>query len=64
VLIPKSIPTKLSVLVKVSGKISTTKLGKYPLAESLIIVTDDGTNDSFLYQIILTFPILAFMTLF
>ncbi|NEO58259.1 MAG: hypothetical protein F6K54_37530, partial [Okeania sp. SIO3B5] len=47
--IPKSIPTELSVLGKISGCISTTKLKKYlvgairesPL-QSLITVTDDG----------------------
>jgi hypothetical protein len=31
VLIPESIPTELSVLGNTSGKISTTKLRKYPL---------------------------------
>ncbi|NEO53353.1 MAG: hypothetical protein F6K54_09835 [Okeania sp. SIO3B5] len=49
VFIPKSIPTELSVLGKVCGFISTTKLRKYlvgairesPL-QSLITVTDDG----------------------
>ena len=34
-------PTELSVLGNTSGKISTTKLRKYPLAESLTTVTDD-----------------------
>ena len=49
VLIPKSIPTELSVLGKIWAQVSTTKLKKYlvgangrsPL-QSLIIVTDDG----------------------
>ena len=38
VLIPKSIPTELSVLGSTSGLTSTTKLRRYPLAESLITV--------------------------
>ncbi len=42
VLIPKSIQTELSVSGKVLGCISTTKLKKYLLAESLITVTEDG----------------------
>ncbi|MDE5123751.1 MAG: hypothetical protein O4965_28420 [Trichodesmium sp. St19_bin1] len=36
VLIPKSIPTELSVLDNTYDKTSTTQLRKYPLAESLI----------------------------
>ncbi|MDJ0518215.1 MAG: hypothetical protein QNJ74_18840 [Trichodesmium sp. MO_231.B1] len=56
---PKSIPTELSVLAQVSGKVSTTKLKKYLLAESLIIVTDDGAADNSLDQAILSFPIFA-----
>ena len=36
VLIPKSISTELSVLVNTYGQTFTTKLRKYPLAESLI----------------------------
>ncbi len=59
VLIPKSIPTELLVLGKVSGCISTTKLRKYLLTESLITVTDDGPAGSSLDQIIFSFPILA-----
>ena len=55
VLIPKSIPTKLSVL----RKTSTTKLRKYPLAESLITFTDDGIGGSSLDHTIFSFPILA-----
>ena len=38
VLIPKSMPTELSVLGNTSSKTSTTKLRKYRLAESLITV--------------------------
>ena len=41
VLIPKSIPTELSVLGNTSGKTSTTKLRKYRLAESLITVLQE-----------------------
>ena len=36
VLIPKSIPTELSVLGSTSGLTSTTKLRRYPLAELLL----------------------------
>lgn len=35
-------PIELSVLDKISADVSTTKLRKYLLAESLIIVTDVG----------------------
>nr|WP_293097305.1 hypothetical protein [Okeania sp. SIO2F4] len=59
VLIPKSIPTELSVLGKTYGCISTTKLRKYLLAESLMTVTELGSLGSFLDQIILSFPTLA-----
>ena len=59
VLIPKSIPTELSVLGNTLGKTSTTKLRKYWLAESLITVTDDGIAGSFLDHRIFSFPILA-----
>ena len=59
VFIPKSIPTELSVLGKTSGKTFTTKLRKYPLAESLITVTDDGIEVSSLDHTIFSFPILA-----
>ncbi|MCL2924112.1 MAG: hypothetical protein MGF17_05635 [Trichodesmium sp. MAG_R04] len=48
VLIPKSIPTELSVLGNASGFTSTAKLRKYRLAESLITVTDDGIAGSYL----------------
>ena len=41
VLIPKSMPTELSVLGNTSGKTSTTKLRKYRLAESLITVLQE-----------------------
>ena len=41
VLIPKSMPTELSVLGNTSGKTSTTKLRKYRLAESLISVLQE-----------------------
>ena len=57
VLIPKSIPTELSVL----GKTSTTKIRKYRLAESLITVTDDGIAGSSLDHRIFSFPILAYV---
>ena len=56
---PKSIPTELSVLGKVSGIVSTTKLRKYLLAESLITVTYDGAVGNSLDQTIFSFPILA-----
>ncbi|MDE5081180.1 MAG: hypothetical protein O4859_07600 [Trichodesmium sp. St18_bin1] len=56
VLSPKFIPTYLSVL----GKTSTTKLKKYPLAESLMTVTNDGIAGSFLEHKIFSFPILAY----
>ncbi len=56
VLIPKSIPIVLSVLGNDSGFISTTKLAKYLLVESLIIVTELGSLGSFLDQIILILP--------
>ena len=56
VLSPKFIPTDLSVL----GKTSTTKLKKYPLAESLMTVTNDGIAGSFLEHKIFSFPILAY----
>ncbi|NES06831.1 MAG: hypothetical protein F6K22_30855 [Okeania sp. SIO2F4] len=61
VLIPKSIRTELSVLDKIRGNVSTTKLKKYLLAESLIIVTDDGAAGNFLDQTIFSFPILALL---
>ena len=61
VLIPKSIPTELSVLGNTSGQTSTTKLRKYPLAESLITVTDDGIAGSYLDHAIFSFPILAYV---
>ena len=41
VLIPKSMPTELSVLGNTSGKTSTTKLRKYRLAESLITLLQE-----------------------
>uniref|UniRef100_UPI00343B81F5 hypothetical protein n=1 Tax=Okeania sp. SIO2F4 TaxID=2607790 RepID=UPI00343B81F5 len=59
VLIPKSIPTELSVLGNTSGKASTKKLRKYLLAASLITVTDDGVAGNSLDQTIFSFPILA-----
>ncbi|GGA55948.1 hypothetical protein CYANOKiyG1_76680 [Okeania sp. KiyG1] len=66
VLIPKSIPTELSVLGKISGCISTTKLKKYlcrgerPFAPtSLITVTDDGAAGNSLDHTIFSFPIFA-----
>ena len=59
-LIPKSIPTKLSVLGNTSRKTSTTKLRKYRLAESLITVTDDGIAVSSLDHTIFSFPIFAY----
>ena len=61
VLIPKSILTELSVLGNTSGKTSTTKLRKYRLAESLIIVTDDGIAGSSLNHKIFSFPVLAYV---
>ena len=61
VLIPKSILTELSVLGNASGKTSTTKLRKYRLAESLIIVTDDGIAGSSLNHKIFSFPVLAYV---
>ena len=65
-LIPKSIPTELSVWAKFYGYISTTKLRKYlvgairesPL-QSLTIVTDYGTVATSLNQTIFSFPILV-----
>ena len=60
VLIPKSMPTELSVLGNTSGKTSTTKLRKYRLAESLITVTDDGIAVSSLDHTIFSFPIFAY----
>ncbi|WP_307785933.1 hypothetical protein [Okeania sp. KiyG1] len=39
--------------------LSTTKLRKYLLAESLITVTDDGAAVKSLDQTIFSFPILA-----
>ena len=59
VLSPKSIPTELSVLGNNIGKTSTTKFRKYPLAESLMTVTDNGIGGSSLEHRILSFPILA-----
>ena len=59
VLIPKSMPTELSVLGNTSGKTSTTKLRKYRLAESLITFTDDGIGGSSLDHTIFSFPLLA-----
>ena len=59
VLIPKSIPTELSVLGNTSSKTSTTKLRKYRLAESLITFSDDGIGVSSFEHKIFTFPILA-----
>ncbi|MDJ0520027.1 MAG: hypothetical protein QNJ74_28460 [Trichodesmium sp. MO_231.B1] len=44
VLIPQSTPTELLVSGKFSGCISTTKLRKYLLAESLITFTDEGMS--------------------
>ena len=59
VLMPTSIPTELSVLDKTSDLISTTKLKKYLLAESLIIVTELDKLGSFLDQTTFSLPILA-----
>ncbi|MCL2933352.1 MAG: hypothetical protein MGG11_14200 [Trichodesmium sp. MAG_R03] len=59
VLIPKSIPTELSVLGNTAGKTSTTKLRKYLLAEYMIIVTELGIHGSFLDQTTFSLPILA-----
>ncbi|NEN87799.1 MAG: hypothetical protein F6K48_02240 [Okeania sp. SIO3H1] len=56
---PKSIPTELSVSGKILAQVSTTKLKKYLLAESLITVTDDGAVGNSLDQTIFSFPILA-----
>ena len=61
VLIPKSMPTELSVLGNTSSKTSTTKLRKYRLAESLITVTDDGIAGSSLDHTIFSFPILVYV---
>ena len=59
VLIPKSIPTELSVLGNTLDFTSTAKLRKYPLAEFLITVTNDGIGGSFLDHKIFCFPIFA-----
>ena len=59
VLIPKSIPTELSAFGKVSSYIYTTKLKKYLLAESLIIVTKEGWFGNGIDQTTFKFPILA-----
>ena len=42
-----------------SFSISTTKLRKYLLALSLMMVTDDGSEGNSLYHIGFTMPILA-----
>jgi len=59
VLIPKSIPTELSLLGKIWAQVSTTKLKKYLLAGSLIIVTDDEVAGNSLDHTIFSLPILA-----
>ena len=63
VLIPKSIPTELSVLGNTQSKTSTTKLRKYRLAESLITFTDDGIGVSSFDHTIFTCPILVKQTI-
>ena len=59
VLIPKSMPILLLVAGADCFSISTTKLRKYLLALSLMMVTDDGSEGNSLYHIGFTMPILA-----
>jgi hypothetical protein len=57
VLIPKSMPIELLVLGKYPANVSTIKLRKYLLAESLITVSELGSQGNFLDQITFNFPI-------
>ena len=63
VVIPKSMPILLLFIGADSLSISTTKLRKYLLALSFMIVIDDGTDGNCLDHTGFTLPILARYTL-